>query len=755
VPASLLLAAIALPLCVAPALPALTRRFGWRTSWLAALVAGLSAAFTMAAGLGADWSYQWLPSLGPALALSLDGFGLLMSALIGGIGAAILIYAGGYSRHDPHLGRLLAWLVVFVAAMQALVLADDLLLLFAAWEVTSFASFMLVGHSTHLAEARAAARRALLVTAGGGLCLLGGVVLLADAAGTWRLSELAVMTDHSLYPAIAILFIVAAATKSAQFPFHFWLPGAMCAPTPVSAYLHSATMVKAGIVLLVRMQPSLSGSAWWELPLLIAGGLTIVVAAWRCAVAVDLKALLAGTTLIALGCMTVLAGIATPSAMAALVVFLLAHALYKAAAFMLAGAIDHGAGTRDLRVLAGLRRAMPWSAGLAGVIGLSLLGLAPSASFVAKELLLAVAIESGPLVVILFGLAAISFAFAAVRVCWAPFAGRPSSRAEHAHEVDRASLIAIAMVAIPALALGPLLAAAHAVLEPAVAAAGGTITAYQLGLWHGVSAPLVIGLFAITSGLIAGLLLHRRLRAWLRTPRWWDAAAWHDALWVHLVALAKRLTETMAAGGPRAAAALCLAVTALLVLGVIVTDPERLPLPAWNADASPLDLAALALTLLGAGGCIAARSRMAAVCALGAVGTGVTLIFLAHSAPDLAVTQFLVEVLTVLLVMLAFRRLSDGISDSGSKLIRAGVALSIGATVFVLVLVAQGTQLGQPVGAWHAAAAIPEGHGRNVVNVILVDFRAFDTLGEIAVLAIAAIGAGVLLARHRKLEPAT
>jgi multicomponent Na+:H+ antiporter subunit A len=695
----------------------------------------------------------WVPSLGVSLAFRLDGLGLAFALLVTLVGALVLLYAGAYFRGDPRLGRLLPALLLFMGSMLGLVLADDALALFAFWELTSVSSYLLIGFDHENPKARASALQALLVTGGGGIALLVGLLLLGSQAGTLRLSELGEAADAlragRLYLPVLLLVAAGAFTKSAQFPFHFWLPGAMAAPSPVSAYLHSATMVMAGVYLLARMQPALGGTPAWHRLLTLPGAITLLLGAAVAFRQRDLKLLLAWTTVSALGLLTLLLGIDTVAAVKAAVVFVLVHGLYKAALFLAVGNVDHGAGSRDLEALAGLRRAMPVTAAAAAAAALSMAGLPPLFGFIGKELVYEAKLGAPefPGLVTAVGFAGSALVVAAAALLLRPFAGRAVRAPASPHEAPVAMLAApVALAALgvvvgvaPDEVVGPL-------VDSAVAAVRPEPSGMPLALWHGFT--LVVGLSAAT--VAAGL------SAWaLRRPLLAAAAP----LEVLGRLGPRRLYEEGLRGLQAAAKAVAAAVQGRLRRDVLVAVAASAGAIAWPllsrgglsfpADPGPLlapEAGVTAAMLAAALFATATSSRLAAVAALGAVGLGVSLLFLASGGPDLAMTQLAVEALTVLLFVLVLWRLPrfQRMSSPSEVARDAAVALAFGALV-TAALWSAGSRPSTHVSDWLAAASVPLGKGRNVVNVILVDFRALDTLGEITVLATAALGIRALM----------
>lgn len=691
----------------------------------------------------------WAPSLGLALSFNLDGLGLLFALLISGIGALVVLYASEYLAGHPQAGRFYASLFAFMGAMIGVALSDNILTLFVFWELTGFTSFLLIGFEHERADARAAALQALIVTGGGGLALLAAGVLLLDVTGTTSLSAMVssrgLLAAHPAYATIGVLVLLAAFTKSAQVPFHFWLPNAMAAPTPVSAYLHSATMVKAGVYLVARMTPVLGGTTFWTTAVVAVGAVTMVVGAWRSVQEQDLKRILAYSTVSALGLLTMLLGVGTPEAIAAALVYLTAHAAYKGALFLVAGAVDHETGTRDVTVLAGLRRAMPITALAGGAAALSMAGVPLTLGFVGKDSayeallhgagwsqwLLALTVASS----ILLGLAGL---LAGVL----PFQGAPAKEA--VHEPAWALWLPALALAVTGVATGILPSILNA---PLSAAAGAIIAAplpMSLAVWHGMSPALMLSALTLL-GLWIAYVSRDAIRRYA-----WRPAVGTEGIYTGTLAALNRISHVIA---PRLhSASLRSYVMVIVVTSMIIGGAALLTVPGLRAstpelDVRPHELLIVAVIITGAIAATLASSTMAAVLSLGAVGYGVAMTFLLFGAPDLAMTQFSVETLTVLIYVLVFRHFRT-LDTLSSRLVRsrdAVIAIGIGTLIGGSVLTVSTIDTAARLREYFAEFGPTLGHGRNIVNVILVDFRAFDTMAEITVLATAAIGVRALL----------
>jgi multicomponent Na+:H+ antiporter subunit A len=759
-----LVAAVLSGFVVALAAPALTRSLRGGTGWLLALLpAGLAVYFCALLPQAADgrplvFSAPWVPDLGVEVALRADGLGLLFAILVSGVGALVVFYAGGYLKGHPQLGRFYGWLLTFMAAMLGVALADNLLLLFVFWELTSLSSYALIGFEHEREEARAAALQALLITGGGGLALMAGVVLLGLAGGSLNVSALIAGRDRviasPLYGPALGLILVGAFTKSAQFPFHFWLPNAMEAPTPVSAYLHSATMVKAGVYLLARLRPALGETDPWVYAVGGVGTLTMLIGGYLALAQIDLKRILAYSTVSALGMLTMLIGLGSPPALKAAVVLLLAHALYKGALFLVAGAVDHETGTRDVTRLGGLRRAMPITAAAAGLAALSMAGLPPFFGYISKELTYEAELGHGVFMAAAAFAASLFFVFVAGVVGIGPFWGARRETPHHPHEGP------------PSLWLGPVILAGLSaflglwpgvvrdlLINPAASAVIGQAVEVDLTLWHGLTT--AFGLSVMT--LLAGAWLYsrrrevRRLAGQLAAP--WGPSSLYTAALDGLNTLARGQTAILQSGYLRYYLLTILLVTVGLAGFTLLGGTggagalARLLRQSVGFEAHFYELALAGLIVIATVAVTLSRSSLGAVVALGIVGYGVALIFLLFGAPDLAMTQFLVESLTVILFVLAFYHLPEfsRFSPTRERAFDAVVALIAGGLMTALVLVAVGIQLHPSIATYFVETTLPLAHGRNIVNVILVDFRALDTLGEITVLGIAAVGVYALL----------
>ena len=719
------------------------------------------------------WRISWIPQLGIDLSFMVDGLSLLFALLITGIGSFILLYASDYMRGYPQVGRFTLFLVSFMLAMLGLVLSDNLIALFVFWELTTITSFLLIGYTHEDAAARRSALQGLFVTGAGGLAMLAGFILLGQAAGTYSLSEILADPDairgHADYLPILILVLCGAFTKSAQFPFHFWLPNAMAAPTPVSAYLHSATMVKAGVFLLARFTPVLGDTEVWMATLTVFGAVTTVYASIIALTRSDLKQVLAYTTVMALGACVMFLGAPTraedggPSiGLIAAVTFIFVHALYKAALFMVAGSIDHEAGTRELSRLGGLRRAMPWTFAAALLAGLSMAGLPPFVGFIGKELLYkgALAWPAEPTFAVAAIVAAkVMMVTVALLVVAIPFFGAQRDLPKRPHEAPVAMWIGPLVLGVIALFSGLLPhLTAETLLLPAAAAVMGYQPDYEVKLWHGVNIPLILSAITVASGALIYAKRHRLLTALTRgvaaLPLTGDRA--YDRAMVWIADVAAWQTRWLQGGVQRRYILVVFSTLGFaLASTLLLKDALVWPLPDVTANFVEWGVAALivAATL----STLMAESRLLAICSLGVVGAGVALIFLLFGAPDVAMTQLLVETLVVVIVAIVLLKLPDFRDErrpTGLGRLRDGLVagvVGISTTLIVLSVTAQPPQ--QAITDYFEENSMPGGFGRNIVNVILVDFRALDTLGEVAVVAVAGVAAYALIILRPRRRP--
>ena len=724
--------------------------FAWLTQFLEPVAAGETVL------LGVDW----VPSMDIRLSLMIDGLSLTFALLISGIGALVTLYSTQYLGRHPEYPRFVLFLMLFMLGMLGLVLADNLIALFVFWEITTISSYLLIGFDSDSAKSRRSALQALLLTATGGLALLAGMIMLGAVAGSFELSVILGMGDeiraHPLYLPILILFLAGAFTKSAQFPFHFWLPNAMAAPTPVSAYLHSATMVKAGVFLLARMNPALGGTEPWFWALVIAGGFTTVFASLLAVRQTDIKQVLAYTTLMALGALTLFIGAGTSDAIKAAMIFLVVHSLYKAALFLMIGLVDHETGTREVEELRGLARKMPVTFVAGALAAISMAGIPPLIGFIGKEFLYkaGLALDTAQLWVTgtIFAASVLMFVAAGISVA-RPFLGRLPDRLAGTHEGPAAMWIGPLTLGALGLVFGLSSDLAETwLVAPATWAVYGAETKVDLYLFREVNAAFLLSLATFAAGLVL-YAAHRRLRAGVAraieiSPIRFDPA-W-DRLLDGLKALAAWQTGILQSGVLQRYMVTILATLAAAVAVTLWAQDALAPIePGLAAQLAGLQLTHYAiLGFICAGALLAAytSSRMTAVAALGVVGVGVALIFIMFSAPDVAITQLLVETLTIVLVAVAMLKLPTlSLRSEARRPWHAALSVAVGGLVtLVLVGVLQGG-LDRRLTDYFEAASWPEAYGRNIVNVILVDFRALDTFGEIAVVVIAALAAFALL----------
>ncbi|CAJ1585763.1 Na+/H+ antiporter subunit A [[Mycobacterium] wendilense] len=754
--------------------PLLVHRWGRRAFYPLALVPLLSLIWVVAywpttdnEGSGARHvRIEWVPELSMDIDLRFDTLAAIMSVLVLAIGALVLFYCGSYfhrrdGRMENRLPSFAAELVAFSGSMFGLVVADNTLLLYVFWETTTVLSFLLVGHYAERATSRRAATQALLVTTLGGLAMLVGIVILGEYTGTYLLSELVANPPSGLVIDIAlILVLVGALSKSAIVPMHFWLPGAMAAPTPVSAYLHAAAMVKAGVYLIARMTPGFADAAPWRPMVVILGVLTMLLAGWRAVREYDLKLILAFGTVSQLGLITVLVGAGGGNLMLAGLTMLCAHAMFKAALFMVVGIIDHSTATRDIRRLAWLGDKAPWLFAIATLAAASMASLPPFLGFIGKEAAFETLLHSyalGPWAPYVLGGVVLGSLFTTIyslRFLWGAFARKglrgPSTRVADIHKPKFAFMVPPAVLALAGLGLGLMPAALESILAPYASTLPGGLD-YHLALWHGFNLPLLLSVLVLAGGVAAFFYRARLRRNRIGYLPLGNADRIYDFTLRALDFLSIKLTGSTQRGSLPATQSTILITLVLLPVGVLLLGARDRPeLALWD---EPLQVIVGVLMLGGALGAALLRNRLAAVLLVGLTGYGCGAIFAFHGAPDLALTQFLVETLTLVVFVLVLRTLPAE-AEMGQmrrfRLPRALLAVAVGATVTGLAAFAMAARSGRPIADLLPDAAYLRGHGSNTVNVILVDIRAWDTLGEISVLVVAATGVASLVFRNRR-----
>ena len=761
---------LAIPFVLALAIGLLPRERRRTAAWLAGLapVAGLVLLALLTppvlSGDGVRSLTEWVPTLGLAVSLRLDGLAWMFAGLVLAIGGLIVLYARYYLSEEDSMPRFFCYLLLFMGSMLGLVVAGNLILMAVFWELTSISSFLLIGFWNHRSDAREGARMALAITGTGGLALLGGVILLGRIAGSYELDVVLAAGPQILaspwYPAALGLVLLAVFTKSAQFPFQFWLPHAMAAPTPVSAYLHSATMVKAGVFLLARLHPALAGSDLFFYLVSGVGAITLLVGSWHAIFQHDLKGLLAYSTISHLGLITLLFGLSTPMAVVAGLFHILNHATFKASLFMAAGIIDHETGTRDMRRLGGMLRVLPYTAILAIIASLAMAGVPLLNGFLSKEMFFTEALEIRGHMFMRWGIAGAAVLAGAFGVAYSlrfvhdTFFGEGPVRIEREpHEPPRFMRIPVEILVILCLAVGvaPALTIAPVLHAAAQGVLGENVPNYSLAIWHGFNTPLMMSLF----GLAAGIALYFGIRKLIdlygisydsrgrRLYEWKVAEA---------VRLAGKLTARLENGSLQRY--LLLVVLSALALGIVPFLSSDLVFSGRSQPMPPLAWLVWAIGMVATVATVVLhRRRLLALVVMGAVGLAVSLAFVLLSAPDLALTQLLVEMVTIALMLLSLNYLPADSAPEPSRLRRwrdAIIALAAGGGVAALAYAIITRPL-DTVASQILALSLPEGGGSNVVNVILVDFRGFDTLGEIAVFGIAGLVVHALLRRARML----
>lgn len=762
-------------------LPANSRNVeAWSAGAIAAAALALAClCYPMVAnGATVRAEFEWLPTLGLNVMLRMDGLAWLFAALVTGIGVLIVLYARYYMSPQDPLARFFALLLGFMGAMLGIVLSGNLIQIVFFWELTSLFSFLLIGYWHHTARARDGARMALMVTVSGGLCLLVGVLVIGHIVGSYDLDRVLAAGDqirsHSLYLPALILILLGALSKSAQFPFHFWLPQAMAAPTPVSAYLHSATMVKAGVFLLVRLWPAMGGTDAWFWIVGTAGLCTFVLGAYLAVFQQDLKGLLANSTVSHLGLITLLIGLDRPLGIVAAIFHMMNHATFKASLFMAVGIIDHETGTRDIRRLSGLYRLMPITATLAMVAAAAMAGVPLLNGFLSKEMFFAETIayhvdsildEALPYVATLATMFSVAYSLRFIHGGF--FGPPPTDLPRMPPPLPSWMVLPVALLVFACLLVGILPAAtAGPFLDTAVRAVLGTdVPEYSLKVWHGFTVPLLMSAIALAGGVVLYLALQKYLTRgvdgspWLRRL---DSQQLFDRLMVFVSWRAARsLLETLGTRRLQPQLRLLVGIAAVAAAWPLLQGGLGMSQPNLSGVDPPLVLAwgAGMACALGAAR-LAKHHRLAALICMGGAGLVVCITFAWFSAPDLALTQLLVEIVTTVLLLLGLRWLPKRLEMTGAdlqptprdRLRRAGdlaIATIAGCGIAAIAYAVMTRPMPESISRYFLERAYTEGGGTNVVNVILVDFRGFDTMGEITVLGTVALTVYALLRRFR------
>lgn len=734
-----------------------------------ALLLILDLAPQVLAGERFNVAVDWVPAIGLSLAFRLDGLALLFSFLILGIGLLIILYARYYLSKDDNIGKFYAYLILFMFAMLGVVMSDNLIQLWVFWELTSISSFLLISFWGHKSEARKGARMALTITGAGGLFLLAGLLILGDVVGSYSLQTVLdsgdLIRSSDAYTTIVVLVLVGAFTKSAQFPFHFWLPNAMAAPTPVSAYLHSATMVKAGIFLMARFYPSLAGTELWFLMVSMTGLATFLLGGYLALFQHDLKGLLANSTISHLGLITLLLGMGSDLALVAAIFHIINHATFKASLFMAAGIIDHESGSRDMRQLNGLWKYMPYTATLAMVASMAMAGVPLLNGFLSKEMFFNETLHQNSLgslswmVPVMATLGAVlSVAYSLRFIHDVFFNGEPINLPKTPHEPPRYMRVPVEILVALCLIVGifPSLIVGDLLHSASFSALNGPVPEYSLAIWHGFNLPLLMSAIALLGGLFVYYNRRHLFKFQAQFPSKDPKLVFENSM-QQLVTKASNFISFFENGSLQRymyfVMALTIVVSAYPLLDLDTTAGRRPEIP---VDALSITGAVL-LTLGSIGTVIWHRRRMVALLTLSVVGLIVTLAFARFSAPDLALTQLSVEVVTVILLMLALFFLPQKTPKESSprRVVRdLGISAMIGGIVGT-VIYAMMTRPLDTISDFFIENSKTGGGGTNVVNVILVDFRGFDTLGEITVLGIAALGIFKLISRMRLYMPSS
>lgn len=762
--------AVLSPFLLAPLIPVLNRYLKFHVGWLVALIPATIFAFLLAQlpklmnGEVVSIVYEWIPSLGINFTLYLDGLSLLFGMLITGIGTLVVLYSIFYLDSEEPLGNFYVYILLFMGAMLGVVTSNNLILLYIFWELTSFSSFLLIGFWYYRNESRYGAQKSMLITVLGGFAMLAGFVLLYIITGTFDIREIiaqaAVIKSHALYVPALVLVLIGAFSKSAQLPFHIWLPNAMEAPTPVSAYLHSATMVKAGIFLIARMTPALGGTTEWFLIVSGVGIATMFFAAMMALRQNDLKAMMAFGTVSQLGLIVALLGYGTPGAILGAMFHLLNHAAFKGSLFMVVGIVDHETGTRDMRRLRGLAKVMPVTAAIAGIGSLSMAGIPPFNGFLSKEMFFVASLEAvsstyifaHPLAA-LFPVIAVAgsvftFIYSMMLFHGVFFGPLTEDTDKHPHEAPVGLWAPAAVLALINVIIGlyPKLVA-DTILGPVTEAILLEPMYIKITLWHGFNLPLAMSAAVIVFGsaLYWQLNKTRNVVNFITNSKFSaiaSANAVYDWTVVNMVKGAKWLTDWQMTGYLRDYV-LFIMTFSLGVLGVTMFLKQGFDFNMVNlAPIAPYEAIVAIIVMVAAISVVLAKSRLVAIISLGMVGYSIALLFILFRAPDLALTQLIVETVTLALFLLAFYHLPKGlVAETGKhtiKTINVVISVIAGMVVTGMAVSAHNLKTFDPISTYFIENSYELAGGKNIVNVILVDFRGFDTMGEIVVLGIAA-----------------
>ena len=739
----------------------LTRVLKRRVFYLASVVPFAALAYSIVvgpevvAGRDIEQTVSWVEQLSLTLSVHLDVLSWALSLVVAGVGGLVLVYCAHYFSDDEvGLGRFAGILLAFSGAMYGLIVADDVYLLFIFWEATSVFSYLLIGHYTGRKASRGAALQALLVTTLGGLVMLVGLILLSVETGTSRLSGIIESSPEGTLVTVAVMLVlVGALSKSAIVPFHFWLPAAMAAPTPVSAYLHAAAMVKAGIYLIARFAPGFADTPGWREVLVILGVLTMLVGGWTALKQSDLKLVLAHGTVSQLGFLTVVVGYGIRNVELAALALLLSHALFKSTLFLIVGIIDHRAGTRDLRKLSGLGRRAPVLAIVAALALASMAGLPPTLGFVAKEGVLTSLLEDasgghplGWIALIGVVIGSVLTAAYSLRFFWGAFARKKGVEPVSAVRDSFGFEVAPAVLGISGLVLGLLASTVDTWLVGYADEFPGEGEKYHLALWHGLEPAL--GLTA-ASLVLGGLIFWQRDRFATLQSSLGSGISAAGAYWASMRFIDRTAARTTSLT-QRGSLPFYLSVIFLVFVGAVGTALAFNR--SWPTEVRPWDypaqLAIGVAMIVGAVAATRAGKRFQATVLVGVTGFGMSALFVLQGAPDLALTQLLVEIVTLVAFVLVLRRLPARLGTqhgSERKLLRAVIGIVVGVTIAVVAVVALGARSGLPISVDWPQLAYEQGHGRNVVNVVLVDLRGWDTMGELSVIIAAATGVASLI----------